>query len=193
MEAQGDVPYLRRRMTGRLTASFTRRRGELDLVQVTRSDGTRTEWEFPTYGDALPHDLVHFVVERGLELTGGFWGLVDDGADVVAANGQAVLCRHGEPLREPTVDFSGLVQAEEAVALLGPQPALESAGGLMVARLDPGRFSPPGTGEVISGTGFRLPEGATADRVTAIQRELSELTRRWCQLDHEADTLSWHR
>jgi hypothetical protein len=119
-------------MSGRLTASFTRRRGEHDEVQFVRTDGTKTEWEFPSYGDALPHDFVHFIVEEGLGLTDGFWGLIDDGADVVMGNDQAVLARDGEPLREPVADFSGLTKAEEAVALLGPKPVLETVGRLLV-------------------------------------------------------------
>ncbi len=133
----------RRAMNGLLTATFTRRPGQHDLVHVVRTDGTETEWDFPSYGDALPHDLVHFVVEQGIGLTDGFWGLVDDGAEVVIVGDQAVLSRNGEPLREPVVDFSGLIKAEEAVALLGPKPALESVGALMIARLAPDSFSPP--------------------------------------------------
>ena len=115
-------------MPGHLSASFTRRPGERDLVHVVRTDGTETEWEFPGYGDALPHDLVHFVVEQGLGLKDGFWGLLDDGAEVVWVSDQAVLSRNGEPLREPAVNFSGLVKAEEAVALLGPGPSSNRPG-----------------------------------------------------------------
>ena len=85
---------------------------------------------------------MHFAVEQGLGLTDGFWGLLDAGADVVMVNDQAVLSRNGESLREPAVDFSGLVTAEEAVALLGPRPVLQSAGRLTIARLAPDSFSP---------------------------------------------------
>jgi hypothetical protein len=56
-----------------------------------RTDGTETEWEFPSYGEALPHDLVHFAVEQGLGLNDGFWGLLDDGAEVVMVNDQSRL------------------------------------------------------------------------------------------------------
>jgi hypothetical protein len=180
-------------MSGRLTASFTRRRGERDQVQVLRTDGTKTEWEFPGYGDALPHDLVHFIVEKGLGLTDGFWGLIDDGADVVMVNDQAVLSRDGKPLREPAVDFSGLIKAEEAVALLGPKPVLEAVGRLTVARLDPESFSPPASDETVSHLGFRMPDNATSDTVAAIQGRLRELTQHWRQLNNESITLAWCR
>jgi hypothetical protein len=60
-----------------LEASFVRRRGSRDRVYVTRSDGTTTGWDFPSYGDGLPHDLCHLVVEEALGLSEGFWGLVD--------------------------------------------------------------------------------------------------------------------
>jgi hypothetical protein len=179
-------------MSGCLTASFTRRRGEHDQVQVVRTDGTKTKWEFPSYGDGLPHDLVHFIVEEGLVLTDGFWGLIDNGADVVMVNDQAVLSRDGKPLREALVDFSGLVKAEEAVALLGPQPVVEAVGRVMVARLDPGSFSPP-TSEKVSHLGFRLPGGTTTETVAEIQRRLRELALQWRQLSNESITVAWCR
>ncbi len=178
-------------MNGCLTATFTRHREANDHVQVIRSNETSTEWEFPNYGDALPHDLVHFIVEEGLGLTGGFWGLVDDGADVVMVNDQAVLSRDGEPLKPPHVDFSGLVQAEKAVALLGPRPVLETAGQLTIARLDPGSFSPPASDDTVTRLGFRLPDGATAEVIAEIQGRLRQLARQWRQFDNESITLTW--
>lgn len=64
-----------------LRATFVRARGERDRIYVTRSDGTEVSWVFPTYGDGLPHDLVHLVVESVFGLSRGFWGRVDAGAD----------------------------------------------------------------------------------------------------------------
>ena len=47
---------------------------------VTRRDGVRLQ--VPVFGklDPLPHDLVHYVVERELSLPDGFWGSVAEGA-----------------------------------------------------------------------------------------------------------------
>ncbi len=180
-------------MKGPLTVTFTRRPAQHDLVHVVRTDGTEADWEFPDYGDALPHDLLHFVVEQGLGLVDGFWGLIDDGVEVVISGDQAVLSRDGEPLCEPAVDFSGLVKAEEAVALLGPKPALESVGALTIARLVPDSFSPPAPGDTVSRLGFRLPDGTTTETVNTIQNRLRELTQHWQQRQEQSITLTWCR
>jgi hypothetical protein len=74
---------------GPLRAAFVRSAGERDRIYVTRSDGSQTSWVFPTYGDALPHDLVHLVVESAFGLTRGFWGRVDEGADPAAISAEA--------------------------------------------------------------------------------------------------------
>lgn len=42
-----------------LEVSFVRRRGSRDRVYVRRDDGSSTGWDFPSYGDGLPHDLCH--------------------------------------------------------------------------------------------------------------------------------------
>jgi hypothetical protein len=47
------------------------------------------DWSFPTYGNGLPHDLVHLVVEAGFGLRSGFWGRVDAGADPRFINADA--------------------------------------------------------------------------------------------------------
>lgn len=107
-----------------LEAAFVRRRGGRDRVYVTRADGTSTGWDFPSYGDWLPHDLCHLVVEEELGLTNGFWGLVDLGIEVGLVNNQATLLRDGAPLVEHAqLDLTGLTEAEAAVsALTGPAP-----------------------------------------------------------------------
>ena len=69
--------------------SFVRTQGNPDRVYVTRTDGTETSWSFPTYGNYIPHDLVHLVVETGFELRHGFWGRVDAGVDVERINAEA--------------------------------------------------------------------------------------------------------
>src|SRR5205085_7988244 len=108
---------------------------------VHRGDGSSTGWDFPSYGDGLPHDLCHLVVEDELGLTEGFWGLVDQGVEVDLVDNQATLMRDGKPLTEhPDADFRGLMQAEAAVAALGsPMVAIEMVGELAVASIDPAR------------------------------------------------------
>ena len=106
-------------MSAVLTATFVRRRGERLRVYVTRGDGSTTGWSFPGYGDGLPHDLCHLVVEDELGMADGFWGLVDRGMDVTLVNNQSTLMMDGRRLGEiDGLDLSGLRAAEGAVAVL---------------------------------------------------------------------------
>lgn len=75
--------------SGMLRATFVRTAGEGDRIYVTRSNGSEVNWSFPTYGNGLPHDLVHLVVEACLGLRSGFWGRVDAGADPRLINAEA--------------------------------------------------------------------------------------------------------
>ncbi len=164
-----------------MQVSFVRRGGRRDRVHVTRDDGSSTAWDFPTYGDRLPHDLCHLVVEEGLGIVAGFWGLVDEGVEVRLVDNQATLVRHGEPLvAQPGVDFSDLVRAEEAVALLGPTGMhVDEVGALAVARLDPSSTDAPDGAVLRSGTGFDLPAGVTEEQVTSVRRRLLDLAEQW--------------
>ena len=72
-----------------LRAIFVRTAGERDRIYVTRSNGSEVNWSFPTYGNGLPHDLVHLVVEACCGLRSGFWGRVDAGADPRIINAKA--------------------------------------------------------------------------------------------------------
>lgn len=47
---------------------------------ITRSDGVTFHVKGVGHMSALPHDLAHYAVERGLRIRGGFWGSVADGA-----------------------------------------------------------------------------------------------------------------
>lgn len=147
-----------------LEAAFVRRRGGPDRVYVTRADGTSTGWDFPSYGDWLPHDLCHLVVEEELALTDGFWGLVDLGIEVGLVNNQATLMRDGAPLVEHAqLDLTGLMEAEAAVAAL----------------------TGPGSTEAVA-----LP----IEAVATIRRRLQALAERWRALDDgDAITLTFSR
>ena len=133
-------------------------------MYVHRSDGTSTGWDFPSYGDGLPHDLCHLVVEDELGLADGFWGLVDQGVDVALVNNQATLVRDGAPLGEQVgSDLAELLEAEAAVAALAP-----------------------GIGEPGPGPGATLPASATPDAVAAIHRRLRVLAPEWRDLKDDA-------
>jgi hypothetical protein len=173
-----------------LEVTFVRKRGHRDHVYVRRDDGSTTDWAFPSYGDGLPHDLCHLVVEDELDLTEGFWGLVDQHVEVGLVDDEAILLRDGEPLADqPGVDLSGLMQAEGAVAALGtPTIEVEMVGPLTVAR----GAGPDSSGDGPSGNapfqiaelvGHDLPDTATPEAVAAIRVRLGELASRWRQLD----------
>jgi hypothetical protein len=141
-----------------LEVALVRHRGRRDRIYVTRQDSTTVSWDFPSYGDHLPHDLVHLVVETGLGIVDGFWGLVDGGVDVTLVDNQTTLVRGGRPLvDEPGFDPSGLMRAEEAVANIG-------------------------TTDVVS----ERPGGLSATAVAALRERLADLGRRWRDLDDGA-------
>ncbi|MCA9603963.1 MAG: hypothetical protein KC619_00080 [Myxococcales bacterium] len=68
---------------------FVRTGTRRDRFHVTRDDGSEASWAFPSYGDALPHDLVHFVCERELGVRDGIFGAIARGADLERINAKA--------------------------------------------------------------------------------------------------------
>ena len=66
--------------------SFVRTEGQPDRVYVQRTDQSEVSWAFPTYGNFIPHDLLHLVVETAFGLKAGFWGKVDSGLDAGRIN-----------------------------------------------------------------------------------------------------------
>jgi hypothetical protein len=167
-----------------LEVTFVRHHGERDHVRVTRSDATTCEWSFPTYGDQLPHDLCHLVIEELLHLRNGFWGLVEQGMEIRLIDNQGVLVKDGRPIFEHSAfDASDLIRAEQAVALLAPiGMQVVQVGSLAVAtRTETGSTEQPQL-EAIPSLGFTLPTEATADVVSLIRRRLLELQREWALL-----------
>lgn len=87
-----------------------------DRIVMSHPDGRRMETHFPKKGP-IPHDAVHWYVERGLGLTGAFWGMVAQGhhpeeiAGIAKAAGHASAARNAVP--EPAI--VELLQAERLV------------------------------------------------------------------------------
>ena len=109
------------------------------------------------------------MVEDGLGIANGFWGMVDRGTEVRLVDNQATLIRDGRPLRDqPGVDFSDLIKAEGAVAVLGAVgTGTEKVGAVTVTRLD-------------------------AEATAAVSQRLHDLGRRWRALaDGDGITLSF--
>lgn len=100
-----------------MRARFVRTQGAPDRVYVRRGDGSETSWSFPTYGDAVPHDLVHLVVEEELGLRGGFWGRVDRGVDPARINAEANRRGGKDKYAGFGADLRELYLAEDLAAL----------------------------------------------------------------------------
>ena len=84
-----------------------------DRLHCVRADGTATEVLMPRQG-ALPHDLIHAVVESALGFSDGFIGLVAKGADIAFAAKQ--FHEYVDPDRHAQV-----AQAESVVEALQAQ------------------------------------------------------------------------
>lgn len=80
---------------------ITKRRDH-DRIVIHRADGSVAETTFPKKGP-VPHDAVHWFVERELGLERGFWGLVAQGrhpetlVELAKAAGHPSAKRAGEP------------------------------------------------------------------------------------------------
>ena len=116
---------------------FVRTVGARDRVYVERADGTTASWEFPTYGDAPPHDLVHLIAERELGITDGLWARVAAGADLAAIN--AAANQRGGTLAEKYAALGdGVLRSETAAAALS-NPYAEVPAWIDPAALDRAR------------------------------------------------------
>lgn len=145
-----------------MKVAFVRHLGLPDRVYVQRDDGTECDWSFPSYGDGLPHDLVHLVAEKHLGLSRGFWGLVAMGIDFSRVNQAASVA--GGPLAEK-------------YAALGPLDELMLAE--LVANLPWGQewFD-----EVLE-TNREFQELPPRAELDAIAAKLAPLRARWAALD----------
>lgn len=87
-----------------------------DHIAIRRAPGVCIETTFPKKGP-VPHDAVHFFVERGLGFARGFWGLIAEGrhpeelAELAKAGGHASASR----AQLPDPGIVELLQAERLV------------------------------------------------------------------------------
>lgn len=65
-----------------MRVTFVKTIGNRDRVYVRLPDGREKSWPFPTYGEQLPHDLVHLIVERAFAIEDGVWGHVVRGGEL---------------------------------------------------------------------------------------------------------------
>jgi hypothetical protein len=116
-------------LTPSIRISAVRTGEQRDWVYVERADGTEVSWTWSGDEPALPHDLVHWVVETEARLVHGFWGLVADGLDPARVNRMADRIASGVTLRDTSGrDLTDLIHAECLVtAVSGTEAVLDDA------------------------------------------------------------------
>jgi len=100
--------------------AFRKREGAYSQLICTRDDGSRSESLFPNKR-ALPHELIHYVVEKTLGLHTAFYGLVASGAAI------AYHEDHNHPLTKQHQDITQNWQSELLVEAI-QTAALEHGG-----------------------------------------------------------------
>jgi hypothetical protein len=146
--------------------TFVRHAGAPDRIYVVRDDGTESSWSFPSYGDGLPHDLVHLVLERRLGLRGGFWGRVAAGVEVSRINamanrsgGKGKYAGFGDDLGELYL-VEALAGAAWGMSELSDAELLA----MITANL---------------GSGLSAPPDLTVETIAKLRGELEQLRRQW--------------
>jgi hypothetical protein len=152
-----------------MKVTFVRTRNAPDRFYVRRDDGSEVSWSFPTFGDALPHDLVHLIVEQMFGIPDGFWGRVAGGADPAKINAEAN--RKGGALANKYSafgdDLRGIYLAESLAGLPWGVPGVSYDDMLELAFASCGKF------------GIELPSNVNADTLRAVQHRLFDLGTQW--------------
>ena len=156
-----------------------------DRIAIHRGDGSRAETTFPHKG-AVPHDAVHWFVERELGLEQGFWGMVAGGrhpeeiADIAKAAGHASAKR----AEVPGAEIVQLLQAERLVEVF--EADLWSGGQGAAADLI-------ALGETACGTSHvPLPDALDEDAVARIRAGLAAFAAEWIAAPQgHAAVLEW--
>lgn len=147
--------------------TFVRHPDAPDRIYVVRDDGSEVSWSFPSYGDGLPHDLVHLVLERRFGLRQGFWGRVAAGVDPSRINamatrqgGKGKYAGFGEDLRE-------LVLAEALAGAPWGMAELPDAEVLAMLMTN------------VDAAGMPSPLPLTPELVAEVREALAETRRQW--------------
>lgn len=87
-----------------------------DAIRIVRADGSMAATRFPKKGP-VPHDAVHWFVERALGLNDGFWGKIAAGAHPEELAALAKAAGHASASRagDPDASIVELLQAERLV------------------------------------------------------------------------------
>ena len=147
--------------------AFVRTQGQPDRVYVRRTGGGEVGWAFPTYGDGLPHDLVHLVVESAFGVRQGFWGRVDAGADPARVNAEANRTGGAGKYAAFGADQRELLLAEALAGLSWWIAEMTDADRLAAAR------------DACAKMGVVPPPSVTTENLGAVRATLDRLGARW--------------
>jgi hypothetical protein len=145
--------------------AFVRTQGQADRMYVRRTNGTEVSWSFPTFGNYIPHDLVHLVVESAFGLKNGFWGRVDAGVDVARINAEANKIGGANKYAKYGTDQADLFVAEMLAATRWGDSTLSDADLLAGILRSYSKLAP-----------------ATVERITRVRETLDGLCARWINL-----------
>ncbi|HEY6806416.1 MAG TPA: hypothetical protein VI306_22745 [Pyrinomonadaceae bacterium] len=142
----------------------------------------------PGFDEYLPHDLIHFIVERELGLTQGIFGQVAAGG-----TGGTFLPEDSESLttREASRRQRSLSKRSEKLMRAGRRDTAASEEAVYVVHNEwklrrSGKATPPAV------SGAKNSNRITTDQIARMCDELDELSQKWVALKiGEAITLTW--
>ena len=153
-----------------MEVSFVRVQGSPDRIYVHRTDGSEVSWTFPTYGEQLPHDLVHMVVEAAFGLRSGFWGRVDAGVDPSRINAMANKLGGKDKYAGFGADRGEIDVAEALAAAPWSDRALTD------------EHRQAAISEACAKFGAPAPDLVTIPRIAQVRETLDRLRAQWRQL-----------
>ena len=151
-----------------MRVTFVRMVDGPDRVYVQRDDGSETSWSFPSYGEGLPHDLVHLVAEDRLGVTPGIWGRIAQGMDLARINARANRAGGAVASKYAVMGDLRDVLLSESLACA----PWHSADVTDDERLENVRFT-------AAGLGIDLPAHIDAAAVQGLRELLDDLAARW--------------
>ena len=148
-----------------MRVTFVRTADARDRMYVARDDGTELAWEFPSYGEGLPHDLLHLVVESRFAITRGVWGRVAAGA----ARGRINAAANRRGGKDKYADLGSEPEQLLVAEAVANAPWLRADDTEILAALH----------AALAPLGCAIPAAITPHTIAAVHAELATLRDRW--------------
>jgi hypothetical protein len=148
-----------------------------------RDDETEVSWNWHIEG-RLPHDLIHYAMEKSFGIQEGFWGLIAKGVDWKKLYGAGLLQRADAFVKsEGGSNGDGIIQAEALAGAMGIERNW-------------GEFNPQRFVEYVitalDKVHIPLPPTLTIERAIEAEKNVSELEAKWQLLkEKEGLDLEW--